>query len=71
MANITAVVDKIAQAVTCGYKKIERGAVRSYQAVESGAVRGFENLMDKCVEVLFARENERVDEAKARLSRKK
>lgn len=71
MAKIAAIVDKIRNAVICGYKKIERGAVRSYQAVESGAVRGFGNVMDKCVEVLFARENESVDEAKARLSGRK
>ena len=53
-----------------GYKKIENGVVGGYQKIETGAVEGFNKVVDKCVEVLFVREGESVEEAKARLSGK-
>lgn len=57
MPKIADAVEKIAQAVTQGYKKIE-----------NGAVGGFTRISDKCVEVLFTREGETVEEAKKRLA---
>ena len=51
--------EKIAETVTGGYKKIE-----------NGAVDGFGKVVDKCVEVLFAKDGESVEDAKKRLSPK-
>lgn len=62
--------EKIAQAVTSGYKKIEEGVVGGYRSIENGAVKGFEKVTDKCVEVLFAKDGESVEDSKARLQRK-
>ena len=42
----------------------------SDKKIEDGVVGGFSKVIDKCVEVLFAREGESVEEAKARLSGK-
>lgn len=60
--------EKIADAVVKGYKKIEDGVVEGYRKMEKGAVEGFEKVADKCVEKLFAKEGESVEEAKKRLS---
>lgn len=60
MKKIADIVDKMSQDVTNGYKKIE-----------NGAVDGFTKVTDKCVEVLFAKEGESVEEAKERLTRNK
>lgn len=71
MKKIADVVEEMGQAVTKGYRKMENGVVAGYQKIETGAVTGFEKVSDKCIEVLFAKENETVEEAKARLSAKK
>lgn len=68
MSSIVEAGGKIAEGVVKGYKAIEDGVVGGYKAIESGVVKGFTNLTDKCVEVLFAREGETVEEAKKRLS---
>ncbi len=62
--------EKIAEGVVKGYKKIEDGVVTGYKKIENGVVEGFGKVTDKCVEVLFAKEGETVEEAKARLSGK-
>lgn len=62
--------EKIAEAVVSGYKKIEDGVVSGYKKIEKGAVEGFEKVTDKCVEKLFAKEGESVEDAKKRLSGK-
>ena len=59
---------KIEDAVVGGYKKIEDGVVSGYKKIENGIVEGFEKVTDKCVEKLFAREGETVEDAKKRLS---
>ena len=59
--------EKIAEKVVEGYKKIENGVVGGYKKIETGAVDGFNKVTDKCVEVLFAREGESVEDAKQRL----
>lgn len=60
--------EKIAEAVVSGYKKIEDGVVEGYKKIEKGAVEGFEKVSDKCIEKLFAKEGESVEDAKKRLS---
>ena len=71
MKKIADVVEEMGQVVTSGYKKIEDGVVSGYRKIESGAVTGFEKVTNKCVDVLFAKEGETVEEAKARLAAKK
>jgi hypothetical protein len=43
-------------------------AVTGYQKIENGVVEGFGKVVDKCVEVFFAKNGESVEDAKARLS---
>jgi len=62
--------EKIAQKVVEGYKKIENGVVDGYKKIENGVVDGFGKVTDKCVQVLFAKDGESVEDAKARLSGK-
>ena len=62
--------EKIEKAVVEGYKKIEDGVVGGYKKIEEGVVEGFNKVSDKCVEVLFAKEGESVENAKKRLSGK-
>lgn len=58
---------KIAEAVTGGYKKIEKGVVDGYKKIEQGIVDGYAKIEDKFVDAYLTREGETVDEAKARL----
>lgn len=67
MSKIADVNEKIAKGVTKGYKAIENGVVSGYKKLEDGVVAGFGKVTDKCVEVLFAREGESVEDAKRRL----
>ena len=71
MKKIADIVEKMGQTVTSGYKKIEAGVVSGYQKIEHGAVTGFEKVSNKCIDVLFSKEGETVEEAKARLAPKK
>ena len=57
MSKLVEANERIAEAVVEGYKKVEKGAVE-----------GFTKVTDKCVEKLFAKEGETVEEAKKRLS---
>ena len=68
MRKIADIVENMGQTVTRGYKAIETGAVSGYKAIENGAVTGYEKVSDKCVEIIFAKEGEFVEEAKARLA---
>ena len=61
---------KIQKGIVDGYKKIEDGVVGGYKKIENGVVEGFGKVTDKCVEVLFARDGESVEDAKKRLSPK-
>ena len=56
-----------AEATVTGYKKIETGVVEGYKKIKTGVVEGFNKVTDKCVEVLFAKEGEMVEQAKERL----
>lgn len=57
--------------VVGGYKKIENAVVGGYKKMENGAVEAFQKVTDKCVQTLFAREGETVEEARQRLSSSK
>lgn len=70
MAKFADHMEKIADGVTEGYKKIEDGVVTGYKKIETGTVKGFGKVVDKCVEVLFAKEGESVEDAKKRLQNK-
>ena len=70
MAKIAETGEKIAEKVVEGYKKIENGVVEGDKKIENGVVEGFGKVTDKCVEVLFTKEGESVEDAKKRLSGK-
>ena len=67
MAKIADMNEKIAQSVTEGYKKIEDSVVGGYKKIEGGVVEGFGKVSDKFIDVLFTKEGESVEEAKARM----
>ena len=67
MSKLVETNEKIAETVVGGYKKIETGVVEGYKKIETGAVEGFNKVSDKCVEKLFAKEGESVEDAKKRL----
>ena len=68
MSKISETNEKIAEKVVEGYKKIETGVVEGYKKIENGVVEGVNKVSDKCVEVLFAKKGEPVEDAKKRLS---
>lgn len=68
MSKFAETNEKIAEAVVEGYKKIEDGVVNGYKKIENSVVDGFEKVTDKCVEKIFAKEGESVEDAKKRLS---
>ena len=61
--------EKIAEAVTGGYKKMEKGVVGGYKKIEHGVVRGYTKIEDKFVEAYLTKDGETVEEAKARLKK--
>ena len=61
--------EKIAEAVTVGYKKVEKGVVGGYKKVEQGIVSGYSKIEDKFVEAYLTKDGETVEEAKARLKK--
>ena len=58
---------KLEEGIVGGYKKLETGVVEGYKKLETGVVEGFGKVADKCVEKLFTKEGESVEEAKERL----
>ncbi len=71
MSKIAETNEKIAEKVVEGYKKIENGVVEGYKKIETGVVDGFNKVSDKCIEKMFAKEGESVQDAKKRLSGEK
>ena len=63
--------EKIAEAVTGGYKKMEKGVVDGYKKIEQGVVGGYTKIEDKFVDAYLTKDGETVEEAKARLKEKK
>ena len=70
MSKIAETNEKIAEKIVDGYKKIENGVVEGYKKIETGVVDGFNKVSDKCIEKMFAKEGESVEDAKKRLSKK-
>ena len=68
MSKFVEANEKIAEGVVKGYRKIEAGVVGGYKKIETGVVEGFGKVTDKCVEMLFAKDGESVEDAKKRLS---
>ena len=60
-------LEKIERNVVAGYQKIEDSVVAGYKKIEDGVVAGYKKVEDGCVSHLFARENETLEETKARL----
>ena len=58
--------EKIAEAVTDGYKKIEQGVVEG-KKIEQGVVEGYKKIEDKFVDAYLKNDGETTEEAKARL----
>ena len=71
MSKFVEANEKIAESVVKGYKKIENGVVSGYKKIETGAVDGFGKVTDKCVEKVFAKDGETVEDAKKRLNGEK
>ena len=63
--------EKIAEAVTGGYKKIEKGVVDGYKKIEQGVVNGYTKIEDKFVETYLTKDGETIEEAKERLKKTK
>lgn len=61
--------EKIAEAVTGGYKKIEKGVVEGYKKIEHGVVSGYTKIEDKFVDAYLKKDGETVEQAKARLKK--
>lgn len=70
-SKIVEVNEKIAEAVTGGYKKIEKGVVDGYKKIEKGVVGGYSKIEDKFVDAYLTKEGETVEEAKERLKKQK
>ena len=68
-SKIVEVNEKIAEAVTGGYKKIEKGVVDGYKKIEKGVVGGYTKIEDKFVDKYLTREDETVEQAKERLKK--
>ena len=63
--------EKIAEAVTGGYKKIEKGVVDGYKKIEQGVVSGYTKVEDKFVAAYLKKDGETVEEAKERLKKER
>lgn len=68
MAKIADVNEVLAWAVVNVYKKMEKSVVCGYKKIETGIVGGFNRVSDKCVDILFTKKGETVEEAKKRLA---
>lgn len=62
--------EKIAEAVTDGYKKMEKGVVEGYKKIEQGVVEGYTKIEDRFVDAYLTKDGETVEQAKERLKRK-
>ena len=68
-AKIVKVNEKIAEAVTGGYKKMEKGIVDGYKRIEQGVTKGYTKIEDRFVDAYLTKDGETVEEAKARLKK--
>ena len=70
-SKIVETADKIAGAVTGGYKKIEKGVTEGYKKIERGVVSGYTKIEDKFVDAYLTKDGETVEQAKERLKKQK
>lgn len=68
MSKYSQTMEKISRHVVSRYQKIENGVVSGYKTMETAIVTGSKKVSDKCIEVLFAKESESINDAKMRLS---
>lgn len=68
-SRITKANERIAEAVTGGYRKIEAGVVGGYKKIETGVVEGYSRVEDKFIDTFLTREGESAEEARARLKK--
>lgn len=61
--------DKIGEAITTGYRRIEKGVVDGYKKIEQGVVGGYAKIEDKFVDAYLTKDGETVEQAKARLKK--
>ncbi|HEM5286336.1 TPA: hypothetical protein U1362_001570 [Streptococcus suis] len=61
--------EKIAEKVVGAHKAIEKTVVGGYKATEKAAVSDFNTISDKFIGAFFTKDNETVEEAKARMSK--
>ena len=59
--------EKIAEAVSSGYKRIEKGVVDGYRKIEEGVVGGYSKIEDRFIDAYLTKDGETVEEAKARI----
>ena len=60
---------KIEDGVVSGYNAIENGVVSGYTAIQNSAVDSFTRISDAFVKKYLMRDNETLEEAKARIAR--
>lgn len=70
-SEIVKINEKIAKAVSGGYKKVEKGVVDGYKKIEQGVTKSYTKIEDKFVDAYLTKDGETVEEAKARLKEKK
>lgn len=58
----------MAKKMADGIEKISQALTAGYQRMESSIVHGFEKVSSRCIDVLFAREGETTEQARQRLS---
>ena len=60
---------KIEDGVVSGYNAIENGVVSGHTTIQNGVVDGFTRISDTFVKKFLMRDNETLEEAKARIAR--
>ena len=68
MSKLREVNEEIAKDIINMYKTIEGSVVGGYKKIEKASVDTYNKVADHCIDHLFAKENETVEEAKKRLS---
>ena len=62
-------MQRIEEKIKNGYQKIEDGVVSGYTTIQNGVVDGFTRISDTFVKKFLMRDNETLEEAKARIAR--
>jgi hypothetical protein len=70
-SKLKKVIEKQAEVVTDGYKKIEKGVLEGYKKIEKGVGEGYTKIEDKFIDNYLTKDGETVEEAKKRLKNNK